>query len=233
MPSEISKQVTKDVMVIVRGTTEMDDLDTPLYALNWFSTKRAWMYNLYLRLAVTQVKTVGAFPVFKALVGKTNIGEKELAREQLLIVRYPNARAFLTLAGKKLFQLISILRINSVKDFTFNFTEKITHEPRPEDFKSRSHVVHFFTAPVEMSTAYQTLADLAEVKLTYFGQMKAQLLAQRGSKDPRAVPHLMSTIAVWEAEDTEKLSSFLDLPEVVAFRSRVKDNFVANLDRMI
>ncbi|MTB51336.1 hypothetical protein [Lewinella sp. W8] len=233
MPKEVSKPVTKDIKVIVRAVRETDDLDTPLYAINWFSTKRAWMYSLYLSLAVTQVKTVGAFPVFKAFVGETLEGDPQLAREQLLIVRYPHATAFLTLASKTLFQIISILRINSVKDFTFNFTEKITHEPRPENYKSRHHVVHFFTGTSEAETAYRKLADDEAVKLTYFGRMKAELMAQRGEKSPRGIPYLMNHFAVWEAADADSLKNFLAEPAFVALRATVERNYVATLDRVL
>lgn len=233
MPPEVSRWVTKNIKVIVRSAAESDGLDSPLYAVNWFSTRRAWMYNLYLSLAVTQVKTVGAFPVFKAFVGETLAGKPEMAREQLLIVRYPNAEAFVTLAGKALFKIISILRINSVKDFTFNFTEKITHEARPADLKARSHLVHLFTGDQEGLNRYREMVAGGPVKLTYLGYMKAQLLAQLEEKKPREVPYLMNAIAILEADDEPTIRAFVDDPDVQTLREGFRNNYLAWLDRVL
>jgi len=56
--NEIKCEITKSTNVYIKAKTPSVDLNEPLYAINWFSTKLEWMYHLYNFLASKSLKKV-------------------------------------------------------------------------------------------------------------------------------------------------------------------------------
>ena len=124
--SEIRASVTKSTDILIRGINADINLKEPFYAINWFSTKREWLYHFYNFLAARSVIKIGGKAFFKAGVGETIIDDSGNGkRELLLIVRYPGGLQFKSLMESTYFKMVSILRILSVRKFTFGFTHKI------------------------------------------------------------------------------------------------------------
>ena len=124
MENEIQCKLTKSTTVLIRAKTPEIALDEPLYAINWFSTKVAWLYHLYNLLASKSVAKVGGKGFFKGEITQTVLDEAQVARTLILIVRYPSGHQFKALMQRSYFKLVSLLRLQSVKDFSFGFTQK-------------------------------------------------------------------------------------------------------------
>ena len=129
--SPMERQVTKSLRLALRGSEPA--LAAPLVAINWFDTRYAPLYHLYNALAARHVRRIGARPLFKAELRETLAGDACLARRFLLIVRYPCGERFLDLLSSRRFQLLSLLRIMTVRRFSFVLHGQIeSPAPLPE-----------------------------------------------------------------------------------------------------
>ena len=108
---------------IFRDASLLKD-DEPVYAINWFNTRSALVYDFYNFLAVRSVRKIGGGPFIKCKLEKTLIDDDTLRRDVLLIVKYPSLVNFRRMLESTMFQLVSLLRTAAVSDFTFGFTKR-------------------------------------------------------------------------------------------------------------
>ena len=114
---KIERKITGSITAEIHG--ELSEIESPLFAINWFDTKIAIIYHLYNLLAAPRVFKIGGKALFKGKVQEAISGSTDLARDYLLIVNYPSGHRFLELLGDKLFQVMSVLRMAAVKRFSF------------------------------------------------------------------------------------------------------------------
>ena len=158
--NHIERNVTRKMRIRIRG--EEAALQNPLFAINWFDTRAAPIYHLYNFLAGPRAFKVGAKALFKGKHVDTIYGNPELKRNFLLIVNYPSANNFLDLASDKIFQILSVLRIGAVKDFSFvlhkrHQGEQLLTDRLPKGDKQGSYAV----VQLSESSGAASGADLA------------------------------------------------------------------------
>ncbi len=214
MPFEdLSIQVTKDINISIKPskTTEIDK-EKAMYAINWFITKRAWLYKFYNLLAVRSVLNIGGSPFLKANSKEIIQGDKYLNRDVLLIVRYPNPSSFLKLMGNKYFQLISVFRNAAVKDFTFGFASKMSDHKWQKKGENLYYVLHHYQSEIcrndqLIETLENELTD--SVKILFSGFVDKDLFVKRGVKEAVKLPGLIDGIVIYQSQDKELLRQTL------------------------
>ena len=115
------REITSTTTAILQPIGSAGRTSGPLYAINWFNTRWAWLYTLYNVLAARLLLKSGGRPVLKANHRKTIDGPASAERQVLLIVQYPSGDSFLDLLQNRMFQVVSLLRMLAVKDFSFVF----------------------------------------------------------------------------------------------------------------
>ena len=108
---------------IFRDTSLLED-DEPVYAINWFNTRSALVYDFYNFLAVRSVRKIGGKPFIKCKIDRSLTGDETLRRDVLLIVKYPSLKSFRSMMENTYFQIVSMLRNAAVSNFTFGFTKR-------------------------------------------------------------------------------------------------------------
>ena len=121
--NQISKPIGRSLTAEIEG--DLEAIEGPLFAINWFDTRVAFVYHLYNLLAGGRAVSVGANVLFKGKCGETISGNPAWSRKFLLVVNYPSGHQFLKLVSDRIFQLVSVLRIAAVKDFSFVFTNEL------------------------------------------------------------------------------------------------------------
>lgn len=113
----IERKITGSMTAEIQG--KLDEIESPLFAINWFDTRIALIYHLYNLLAASRVFKIGGKALFKGKCLEKISGSPDLARDYLLIVNYPSGHRFLDLLADRQFQLMSVLRMAAVKRFSF------------------------------------------------------------------------------------------------------------------
>jgi len=228
-------EVTKNISVLLKSTTEEKALDKPLFAINWFSTKMAWMYHFYNFLALPRVKSVGGRVFFKGKVYESLYGKISDSRELLLIVRYPSGKNFIKLMKDFLFKAVSIFRILSVENFTFGFTKKLFPIDNTTTLdKTKKYAVHHFRTDnlnekdiVEL----QQILDDIDVELHYAGLVNAKLYSQEKDKEMEQIPCLMDGILLYRSETLYCLKRLINSDEYQHFMARFENSFIGLVER--
>lgn len=220
-----SVQLNKKNTVKIIPTYPKVDLDSDLYAINWFDLKRPWLYDFYNQMAYPHVQEVGGQVHFKGRVTKKIKGPDEVDRQMLLIVKYPNADQFLKMISNKMFLYKSVLRLKAVDYFTFGFTKRHDSGPLPLEFPKvyeggLSYLLYQFKAHGPQSDSLYALEQLV-ISLdmhVHFSGTKAALIGRSSSEAPlRTQPFLMDGLALIGSDDEERFrelinhSSFLEL----------------------
>ena len=142
--NEIRAKVTGKVDILIRATQPEINLQEPLYAVNWFSTKVEWLYHFYNLLAIRSVKKIGGRAFFKAQVKETILDDANSKRSLILIVRYPGGENFKSLMESTYFKIVSVFREMSVSKFTFGFTHKIESDTNSKLENGLQYAIHHF-----------------------------------------------------------------------------------------
>ena len=233
--SEIRAQVTKKMDVLIRANQPDIDLNTPIYAINWFSTKIEWLYHFYNLLASRSLIKVKGRALFKGKVTETLIDDHQGRRDLLLIVRYPSGQNFKELMQSTYFKTVSIFRIMSVKKFTFGFTHKIAVETKSRKSDKLHYAIHHFKVDQE---APQVLHEIQtstpdNISIKYGGHIIADLLSQKKDKEPRQVPNLMDAIVIYQSQSEDELRSYLKSESYQGILEKLPSNHISLLNRII
>ena len=237
---EISRQILRNTRVILSGASQKD-LETPLFAINWFDTRVAWIYHVYNKLAAARVFRIGGRVFFKGRVGEQVGGNPELGRLFLLIVNYPSAERFLDLTADRIFQVLSVLRISAVKNFSFVLNKR-TGEPQLLDShtqpwnKEEHYALLLFSGRTEDEDPFTTLGAITTEAgiATHFSSHKLVTLASESNEGKRsATPHITDRVVLFSSDSKEILANFLSGAALADFLGTTEDFYTAHIDRIL
>ena len=200
----------------VTGTSADARLDEPLYAVNLLDRRRPWAYELYGALAVRTVYRVGGRVLFKGHRRRILAGDSANSRETLLLVRYPDARAFLGLAQRRYFIAISVLRKLGLERFLFGFAKRLGTGPRrgpdpppkPQAYGGDSrYLLCLFAAQASsaehhlLQEALERLPDALSVDGVdvFFAGLETATVTQRGPGSMNPRPSATAPPLPWDA----------------------------------
>ncbi len=226
------RQVTKTITLSIRSHRDID-LNSSLWAVNWFNPKSTTLYKLYTLLAGPLVLKVGGGLCFKGSFEELLYGPKELKRNMLLVVKYPSATKFLELASYKYFQVLSLLRTKAVRNFVFGFTKrsvapqkKIKRLP-----KGSSSLVLLMTKEVSDKKEWMdTLARRAHelgIGILFAGDKAASLTRIESGKKEKTIPFFIEIVVILESDNRDKMRHFIDDPCFDTLKA--EDSFLAVL----
>lgn len=229
---EINKDITVSLVPVNPEITE----ETSLYAVNWFDRKIKTIYNIYTTLTGPLVLKVGGSLHFKGKHLEKVEGDEVDKREVLLVVNYPKVTSFLSLVANKLFQLTSLLRTNSVKNFNFGFTKRLDESTTigRGGGKGRAYLVHHFrTNQLTEGEVIQLTAicEEAQVGLFYAGALAANLEVNRGGKR-QASPFLMDGIFIFRATSRGAFAELLNHDAYKVLKATFDSNYIAHFQRI-
>ena len=230
--NEIKCKVTKSMEICIRAKHSDIDLKKPLYAVNWFSAKMAWVYHLYNTLASKSLKKVGGSPFFKGTITKTILDEHHSKRDLILIVHYPSATSFKNLLENTYFKIISVLRIAAVKDFSFGFTHKqIASESNLNE--KLSYVIHHFkTKNRSVYMEFNTLLP-EEITIKYSGKMIAELYNKKNDNKEIKVPNIMDGIVIYESKSETKILDMIARTAYQEIIKRLDSSYIGTVNRVL
>lgn len=232
--SEIRGKVTNKIDVLIRATQEDINLDEPLYAINWFSTKVEWIYHLYNFLAVGSVRKIGGKAFFKAKVKETLLDEAKGRRDLLLIVRYPGSQNFISLMKSTYFKMVSIFRVMSVSKFTFGFTHKLEAETSSTKKDQLQYAVHHFKAAKASIDFIQVVKKLLpiDVAIKYAGYTVATLNSQEKGAEVQQIPNLMDALIIFQSKEESALRALFDSEDYKKAQNSLQSSHISLLDRI-
>lgn len=213
----LTKKITDKVEASVVAAKSGADLEQPIWAINWFDLKSSWMYNLYTKLSIGDVRFAGGEPLFKATRIAHLRGNEGLGRMVLVIVKYPSGTAFLDLLSSAMFQIKSVLRRKAVRNFTFGFEEAMDDCLKPqrgEEEASRKllYLVHHFEGENG-----QAIIDVLrknavghDIFFQFHGKRKALLGMSRGDRKMKTLPFITDNTLIWAAFENSQLEEFVE-----------------------
>ena len=233
--SEITGKVTSKIDVLIRANQPDIDLNTPFFAINWFSTKVESLYHFYNFLAVRSVKKIGGEAFFKGKVTETLVDDNQSRRDLILIVKYPGGLNFKALMQSTYFKAVSIFRIMSVNKFTFGFTHKIAADTQSKKSDGLKYAIHHFKVNED---AIETLEKIQQtipetISIQYAGHMVANLYSQEKGKEPQQIPNLMDALVIYQSNSEEALRSFLETESYKNILNELPSNHISLLNRIL
>ncbi len=230
--NEIKCEVTKSINVFIKAKNSTVDLNEPLYAVNWFSTKIAWMYHLYNFLANKSLTKIGGSAFFKGEIIKTILDQKNTKRDFILIIRYPNGNGFKGLMENTYFKIVSLLRMFAVKEFSFGFTNKqLVSDSNLID--NLYYVVHHFksTSHAVYSQINDLLTDNVTVK--YSGKMVAELYSKQTDKKIEEVPNVMDGVVIYESKSGSAILDMIAQSKYQKIIENLDSSYIGTVKRTI
>ena len=232
--NEITCNVTKSTKVLIKAKAPDVDLNEPLYAINWFSTKIEWMYHLYNMLASKSVKKIGGKAFFKGKITQTILDEKNKVRDLILIIQYPNGNGFKALMESTYFKIVSLFRMVAVKKFSFGFTQKqIVSE---SSLKNKlAYVIHHFEKTTLEASLFSEFENLLtdNVNIKYAGKMVAELVTQTKNKEDEHIPNIMDGVIIFESEKESDILDIIASPEYQSLIKTLNGSYVGTLNRIL
>jgi uncharacterized protein (DUF1330 family) len=233
--------INKKTSISITAKHDQIDLESPLWAINWFDLKRPKLYTLYNVLVFPHLKKVGGRAHFKGYIEEKLEGSEEFDRQMLLIVKYPTASAFLKMVTNKLFLLKSVLRLKSVSRFIFGFTQRIGEHPAPPEKPARYvgknyYLAHLFQGAAISKDEITLLTPLfSQYNLVnYFSGLQAATISRidKGRKE-QVQPFFVDGLLVLEASDKASFDMLLKDPIYEAFKKKCTESNVYLVKRVI
>ena len=217
---------------IFRDTSLLED-DETVYAINWFNTRSALVYDFYNWLAVRSVRKIGGEPFIKCKLDRTILDDDTLRRDVLLIVKYPSLQNFRRMLESTVFQLVSLLRTAAVSDFTFGFTKRQDKGENlpPHNLKNPTKdviAVIQFSGEFESDKIYTLLDKHADIELYYSGIIGGEIGTGKTSAACNRVPCIISGIHVLKAESAQVFERLIQSPDFQSL-SQTPDQIYAGL----
>ena len=229
-----ARQVTSKMQLVLRGDEK--HLTDNLFAINWFDTSPAWVYHLYNSLALGRLKKAGGKALFKGRILRRLSGDESLARQHLLIVNYPSADHFLNLVSDKLFQVISLLRMLSVRRFSFVMHERIdsaTNTVEPSEPSTFHAVLHFHSnTPESVVRQVETAATAASARVVFSGHEAVHVHSESGDTK-NAMDYVTPNTIVFAAASENDLDSCFQSNEMQDALKQTDKHFAGLLKRSV
>ena len=240
---KIERKITGSITAEIHG--ELNEIESPLFAINWFDTRIAIVYHLYNLLAASRVFKIGAKALFKGKAQKTISGNPDLARQYLLIVNYPSGHRFLELLSDKLFQLMSVLRIAAVKRFSFVLHQRQGEPQLLPDGKSvidpgDHYAVLQIRLPEESKheakafdfSALQKLAEQHDSQVFFASRIAGQVVLNKAKQNESdAMPFLTDITVLIKSSTTKNVLACFASDQVESLLPTGAEFFAAHVKR--
>ena len=234
----VARDITGSIRAEIVGNPV--DINGPLYAINWFDTRLAFIYHFYNLLAAQRVFRVGAKVMFKGKCQQTIGGDSEMARQFLLIVSYPSGNRFMDLLADRIFQLMSVFRIMAVKQFSFVFHKRTEIHQTPAaglsfDASDCYAVLHL-DKPASGSnddrlSVLDGIATSYQAEIFFAGSLAGQvvLVNKSGKQDP--MPFITDCTVLLKTGNNQSMATLFASPEMEAFLTTTPKYFAAYIKR--
>jgi hypothetical protein len=237
----VEARITSKIRVFIQSKNNDVTLNQPVYAINWLDTRMLWIYELYNWLAGPAVKKINGKPFFKGRVSKVLYGQEEYRRDVLLIVYYPSASAFKHMLENGFFQIVSLLRILAVKEFTFGFSRRVddaavdtvtadSQEPFPTD---KVYAIHHYRAEQDITKALAEVIDRQGVNIYFSSRMSAYLFSGDLQGPAKQVPCLMDGVVLLQADSQLQLEDAVRQEKYQALIRQTDSSFISGLNRVL
>lgn len=237
----MKRQIRSKISIVLEPIGLKQSPGQPLFAINWFNTRLAWLYTLYNYLAAIPLIRAGASVFVKARLRKTLQGEEADSRNLLLVVNYPSGERFLDLLGNRFFQLISLLRILAVKDFSFVLHKRLDGsellKPIGQGHDSaRAYAVHHFNSSAPLEEELPAIAALIashNVSLRFGGEKAATVAIENSQGQSQLMPFVTHKMLLYEATSYHELEAFLTGQTYQKFCAGLDSSFIGTLNRIM
>lgn len=234
----MQRQITRGTKIVLEPVEASVDLAKPFFAINWFNTRAMWLYNLYNVIAVRSVLKVGASLFFKGRITKTLVGSPDAARQMLLIVNYPSGKRFLDLLSDRFFQITSLLRMASVRDFSFVLNTRIdgpaSIQQRPQEFEtSQAWAVHIYSSShdIEEDLAFlKKVTERSQIGLHFASQRGALVNTEDKNGNRTAMTSVTDRVVILKGTATEQLATAIRGP-YTEFTDTIDNSYIGILTR--
>jgi len=234
----LQAKVTDKTSIYIKSIDKTVSLSQPVYAINWFNARCLWLYNFYNLLAGFSVKKVGGRPFFKGLVKQVLYGQEQQRREVLLIVNYPAVENFKQMAESRYFQLVSLLRMVAVKEFTFGFSQRtdangpeLKHETRGK-LTDKAYLIHHYQGGEDILPEIENVIRQHEVEVIFSGRISSLLYSGDKSMAKEQVPCLMDGTVLLQADDLLQLMQAVYSDDYERLIKQTESSFIATLERV-
>ena len=239
----IGRKITGSITAEIHG--EPNEIESPLFAINWFDTRIAIVYHFYNLLAASRVFKIGGKVLFKGKCGQAISGNPELARHYLLIVNYPSGHRFLELLSDKLFQLMSVLRIAAVKRFSFVLHQR---QGEPQLLPDSKSVIdpgdHYAVLQIQLPeeskqeaksfdfSGLKKLAEQHDSQLFFAGRVAGQVVLNKAKQNESdAVPFLTNITIVIKSSTAKNVLGCFAADQVASLLPTGAEYFAAQVKR--
>lgn len=233
----LSEQINGSTKLTIESTNDELTSESKVYAVNWFNLKNDTVYTIYNLLVGPLLYKLGGRLHFKGLFQKRLEGADSDERKMLLLVYYPSLLHFSRLIKKKFFQLVSVLRVMSVKDFNFGFFTRVdatgaSKTKKEDNFK---YLIHHFRRSkkdaIELDSLRKVLNPLS-ISLYFSGNLSANIIVKRGSKASSKAPILMDGLIVYETDEASNFEKLLNTEDFTSIKSQFDSNYLALFKRV-
>lgn len=240
--SQIDRKITSSVSAMIEG--KLAEVESPLFAINWFDTRIALVYHFYNWLAASRVFKIGGRVFFKGKNLRSISGDESLARKFLLIVNYPSGHAFLDLLSDRIFQVMSVFRVLAVKRFSFVLQKRIG-EPQllSEQIPvlkgpAKSYAVFHFvgTDRSQLDSTKQHLARIAlahACEMAFFGFESGRVATAGVNSEPNFLGYVTPTTLLFSAATHADLLKFFKSVEFEDFAQQADNHYAALINRVM
>ena len=240
---KIERKITGSIMAEIHG--DLNELESPLFAINWFDTRIAIIYHIYNLLAAGRVFKIGGKALFKGKCQRTISGNADLARDYLLIVNYPSGYRFLELLSDKLFQLMSVLRIAAVNRFSFVLHQR---QGEPQLLPDSKSVIdpndHYAVLQMQLPTeskedgkpfdfsALNKLAAQHDSQVFFAGRVAGRVVLNKAEQnEPEALVYLTDVTVLIKSSTANNVLACFASDQVESLLPNGADYFTAQVKR--
>ena len=235
----VARDITGSLRAEIVGNS--DDINGPLFAINWFDTRLAFVYHFYNLIAAQRVFRVGAKVMFKGKCQQTIGGDSEMARQFLLIVNYPSGTRFMDLLADRIFQLMSVFRIMAVKRFSFVFHKRREIHQTPEpgqsfNFKDFYAVLHLKKPTAgtfeDRLSKLDGIATSHGSEIFFAGSMTGQVVLTKissGEEDP--MPFITDSTILFKTPNQQAMTELFESTEMQELLSAEPGYFASYVKR--
>ena len=220
---------------IFRDKSLLQD-DETVYAINWFNTRSALVYDFYNWLAVRSVRKIGGAPFIKCKLQRTLLDNDALRRDVLLIVKYPSLTNFRRMLESTMFQLVSLLRTAAVSDFTFGFTKRQDEgaDLPPHNSKTKSIIaVIQYSGAFESEKLHSLIEQHADIDLYYSGIIGGDIGTGKESDGCNRVPCIISGIHVLKSDNETVFETLIQSPDFQSLTQTPEQIFAGLYNRIL
>ena len=208
--------------------------DETVYALNWFNTRFAWVYDFYNLVAGRSVTAIGGTPFFKARIVEELHGTTHDLRDVVLIVRYPALTKFKDMLESRYFQLVSLLRIFAVRDFSFGFSKRCDGDlPARCRTEPATFSIHHFRGDAGLIEEITAMSTEAGLEVVFAGRVFAHIATARSGSEWQTTDCVMDAMIVLASPDRSLVDRLVQSDSYRLAMQKAQSSFAGLYERLI